>query len=71
MEFTIMIVAIATLILLAITAQRFGVDSREGFPSKERDLAGRGMTWGIVPNERDRMLASEVGAAHLRAAMAR
>lgn len=71
MEATILIVAIASLILLAVTAPRYGADSREGFPTKERELAGRGMTWGTAPSERDRMLASEVGAAHLRAAMAR
>jgi hypothetical protein len=33
-----LIVALALLILLAVTSMRFGVDSREGFPTKERGL---------------------------------
>lgn len=35
--------AIAMLILFAVTSLRFGVDSREAFPSKERDQALRGI----------------------------
>jgi hypothetical protein len=37
--------AIAALILLAVTSMRFGVDSRECFASKERELAARGFVW--------------------------
>jgi hypothetical protein len=46
MEATILFVAVATLILLAVTSMRFGVDSREGFSTKERELARRGIVWG-------------------------
>jgi hypothetical protein len=35
--------AIALLILLAVTSMHFGADSREGFPSKERDQTLRGI----------------------------
>lgn len=35
--------AIAMLILFAVTSMRFGADSREGLPSKERDQALRGI----------------------------
>ena len=43
MEATILFVAIASLILLAVTSMRFGVDSRDGFASTERDLATHGI----------------------------
>ncbi len=43
MEATILFVAVAALILLAVTSMRYGVDSREGFASKERELARRGI----------------------------
>jgi hypothetical protein len=36
MDFSSLIVALAALILLAVTSQRFGVDSREGWPGNER-----------------------------------
>ena len=39
MEATILFVAVAALILLAVTSVRHGVDSREGFASTERELA--------------------------------
>jgi hypothetical protein len=64
MEANILFAAIATLILLAVTSMRFGVDSREGFASKERELAGRGLVWrGSAA--RDRRLAREVREARL------
>jgi hypothetical protein len=37
-EATILFVAVSSLILFAVTSMRFGVDSREGFASKEREL---------------------------------
>ena len=43
MEATILFVAVSALILIAVTSMRFGVDSREGFASKERELARRGI----------------------------
>lgn len=46
MEITILIAAIAMLGLLAVASLRYGVDSREGFPTKERDMATRGFVWG-------------------------
>jgi hypothetical protein len=46
-EITSMVAAFAALILLAVTAMRYGVDSREAFVSEERELAARGMEWGI------------------------
>jgi hypothetical protein len=39
----ILFAAIALLILLAATSARFGVDSREGYVTKEVDLARRGI----------------------------
>ena len=42
MEATILFVAVAALILLAVTSMRYGVDSREGYASKERELAPAG-----------------------------
>ena len=57
MEATILFVAVAALILLAVTSMRFGVGSRDGFASKERELAARGIIWdGPVP-ARNRHLA--------------
>ena len=53
MEATILFVAVAALILLAVTSMRYGVDSRDGFASKERELAARGMTWGRPLTQRD------------------
>lgn len=45
MELTILFVAVAALILLAVTSMRFGVDSRDGFATSERELAARGIDW--------------------------
>ena len=50
---TTLFAAIAMLILLAVTSMRFGVDSREGFPNKERDLASRSIIWIDPPRARD------------------
>ena len=47
-------VAVSALILIAVTSMRFGVDSREGFASKERELARRGIIWDRSPATRDR-----------------
>ena len=33
---------------------RYGVDSRDGFASKERELAARGIVWGGPSDARDR-----------------
>jgi hypothetical protein len=68
-ELSILVVALAALILLAVTSLRFGVDSREGFESKERDLAARGLVW-TTSAARDRFLANEVRQARLRRAVA-
>jgi hypothetical protein len=47
---TSLVVALAALILLAVTSMRYGADSRQGFASKERELAARGMIWdGLIP----------------------
>jgi hypothetical protein len=43
MEATSLFVAIAVLILLAVTSVRYGVDSRDGFASKEREPSLRSM----------------------------
>ena len=43
MEATILFVAVASLILLAVTSMRYGVDSRERVSSQERELASRGI----------------------------
>jgi hypothetical protein len=51
--------AVATLILFAATSFRFGADSREGFVSKERELASRGFVWKASA-ARDRFLAREI-----------
>lgn len=39
------LIAIGVLAFVALLASRFGHDSRDGFESKERSLAGYGMTW--------------------------
>ncbi len=41
MEATILFVAVAALILLAVTSMRYGADSRDTFASRERELARR------------------------------
>jgi hypothetical protein len=38
-EATILFAAVTALILLAVTALRYGVESRDGFASQARDLA--------------------------------
>ena len=43
MEAIVLFVAVAALILLAVTSMRYGVDSREGFASKEREPASHGV----------------------------
>ncbi len=43
MEATMLFVAVAAMILLAVTSVRYGADSREGFASKEREPASRGI----------------------------
>jgi hypothetical protein len=43
MEAIVLFVAVAALILLAVTSMRYGVDSREGFASRERELAAHGI----------------------------
>ena len=65
MDAGILFVAIGALVLLAVTSQRYGVDSRPCFPSKERELAGRGMSWRNSP-ARDRLMAREVSDARRR-----
>jgi hypothetical protein len=54
MEATILFVAVAALILLAVTSMRYGVDSREGISSKERELARPGIGQGGAPETRNR-----------------
>jgi len=43
MEASILFSALGLLILLAVTSMRYGADSREGYLTKERDLAIRGI----------------------------
>ncbi len=43
-----MLIAIALLAAVALLASRFGHDSRDGFESKERNLASYGMTWDDI-----------------------
>jgi len=54
MEATMLFVAVSALILIAVTSMRFGVDSREGFVSKERELARRDIVWDRSSATRDR-----------------
>jgi hypothetical protein len=54
MEATILFVAVAAVILLAVTSMRYGVDSREGFNSKDRDPASRGSVRAGSPVARRR-----------------
>jgi hypothetical protein len=42
MEAIVLFVAVTALVLLAVTSMRFGIDSREGFDSRERESASRG-----------------------------
>ena len=41
MEATMLFVAVATLILLAVTSMRYGIDSRDGFAAQDREVAAR------------------------------
>ena len=43
MEAIVVFVAVAALILLAVTSMRYGVDSREGFASRNREPAAHGI----------------------------
>jgi hypothetical protein len=43
MEAIVLFVAVAALILLAVTSMRYGVESREGFASREREPAAHGI----------------------------
>ncbi len=61
MEATILFVAVAALILLAVMSMRYGVDSRDGFTSKDRELAARGIIWGEPTVARDRPKISPAG----------
>jgi hypothetical protein len=54
MEATILFVAVSSLILIAVTSVRFGVDSREGFASKEREPAQGGIVWDRPAASRNR-----------------
>ena len=65
MEATILFVAVAALILLAVTSMRYGVDSREGIASKERELARRGIVRGGSSATRNRQ-PSAAGRLKLR-----
>ena len=58
MEATILFAAVAALILLAVTSRRFGVDSREEFISKERELTRHGIVWGGSSATRNRLKLS-------------
>ncbi|MBA3450401.1 MAG: hypothetical protein H0T18_04230 [Chloroflexia bacterium] len=53
MEASSLFIAVAMLILLAVTSMRYGVDSRDAFASKERELAARGIVWGGPRPARD------------------
>jgi hypothetical protein len=54
MEATILFVAVAAVILLAVTSIRYGVDSREGFIPKDRELDARGSVRAELPVTRRR-----------------
>jgi hypothetical protein len=54
MEATVLFVAVAALISLAVTSMRYGADSREAFISKERELASRGIAWDRPPATQSR-----------------
>jgi hypothetical protein len=58
METAILFVAVATLILLAVTSVRYGVDSREPVSSKEREFARHGIVWDRSPASRNRQPAA-------------
>ena len=58
MEATILFVAVAAVILLAVTSMRYGVDSREEFMSNDRELASRGsvLAGSSAPRRRRRSI---------------
>lgn len=63
-----LILAVAALAVLGVLALRFGVDSRPGFESSERTLAGRGVARDTTPRDTTRhseptILISPVPAA--------
>jgi len=68
MEATILFVAVATLILLAVTSMRYGVDSRERVSSKESELARHGIVWSGSSATRNRQ---PVAAARWKLSMPR
>ncbi|MFN8661480.1 MAG: hypothetical protein U0075_06275 [Thermomicrobiales bacterium] len=45
MEAIILISAVGLLTLLAVAAMRYGVDSRDGFASTDRNTTLRGFVW--------------------------
>jgi hypothetical protein len=54
MEATMLFVAVASLILLAVTSVRYGVDSREAFSAKEHELPSREIVRGGSTATRNR-----------------
>jgi hypothetical protein len=54
MEAIVLFVAVAALILLAVTSIRYGVDSREGFASRERGPVSSGIVRADSPVTRRR-----------------
>ena len=68
MEATILFVAVATLIVLAVTSMRYGVDSREEFSSQKRELARRGIVRGESSAARNRQ---SIAGARLKLRMPR
>ncbi len=67
--------AIVAFIALGLLAMRYGYDSRDGFRSKEEELASHGFTWDdladpqllpLVARERHARLLAEVRRARLR-----
>jgi len=72
MEATILFVAVATLILLAVTSMRYGVDSRERVSSKESELARHGIVWsGSATRNRQPVAASRLKLSMPRLAVPR
>jgi hypothetical protein len=54
MEPIVLFVAVAALILLSVTSMRYGVDSREGFASSEREPAPHAIGRAEAPATRRR-----------------
>jgi hypothetical protein len=57
MEAFVLFVAVAALILLAVTSMRYGVDSRDGFASKEHEMAAPGIISTGSQATRERQMA--------------